>query len=75
MSPNTKKHNKSSASRFARLLTLGNETTGNIIDARGNGYTVAIDGSMRGEKTRPKRGRGKSARRLRLKAKRAEEFA
>ena len=72
MSPDT---NNPSASRFARLLTLGNETTGNIIDARGNGYTIAVDGSMRGEKTRPKRGRGKSARRLLLKTRRAEEFA
>lgn len=74
MSPNTKKHNKPLVSRFARLLTLGNTTTGNIIDARCNAYTIAADGSMRGEKIRPKRGRGKSARRLRLKALRADRF-
>lgn len=65
MSPNTKKHNVPSGSRFARVLTSGKGTPGRVVqDARGNQYTVHPDGSLRLPVSRARRGRGKSARRL-----------
>lgn len=76
MSPNTRKYNHRSSSNVARLLTLGNANAGQkIVDHYGKPYVVAADGSMRLHHPKPRNGRGKSIRRLMIKARRAEEFA